>query len=280
MSTFNGWKYYKHAVVPDVAPDVNVDTSCIESGEVWKCKDGEVILARWTTDFDCGYETNWWYEIKDTVFDINSLPSKKRYKINRGHKHFDVRLIDPKEYKQDIYDVQVDAYKDYPAKYRPFVDKDKVYAIIDNDWKRANVKIYAAFEKESGRMAGYIQLDLSGNCIESIAQKAKPEFEKFQVNYAMLHKVIEDHNESISKGCYICVGARNIQHETAFQQFVEEIFDFRKAYCKLHVEYNPKYKWIIKLIYPFRRIIKCFDDIGIVHKVNGILAMEEIVRTQ
>ena len=55
----------------------------------------KALFARWTSEFDCGYETNWWYVIKDKEFDLSALKSNYRYKINKGNKNFDVRVINP-----------------------------------------------------------------------------------------------------------------------------------------------------------------------------------------
>lgn len=49
--------------------------------------DGKPYLARWTSSFDCGHETNWWYVIKDTPFDINELKKKRRYEIRKGNNY-------------------------------------------------------------------------------------------------------------------------------------------------------------------------------------------------
>ncbi len=280
MAEIYGWDYYKHAYLSTNAPHEDVDVSAIESGEFWNNANKSAYFARWTSEYDCGYETEWWYVIKDEPFDITALNSKKRYKINRGKKYFDVYQIDPSKYKDAIYQVQVEAYSDYPEKYRPTVNKERVFSVIENDWAISNVKVFAAFHRESGDMAGYIQLLTKGKCIESIAQKAIPKYEKFQVNYALLAAVLDDHAMDLSNGSYICVGSRNVVHETAFQDFVEDIFSFRKAYCKLNVSYNPSYKAFIKILYSFRKILKKFDSVGVVHKINGVMKMEEIIRKQ
>ena len=78
---------------------------------------------------------------------------------------------------------------------------------------------------------------------------------------------------------YVCDGARNINHETAYQDYLEKYFGFRKAYCKLNIAYNPKIGWIVKCLYPLRGIFKKFDSIKIVHLINGVLKMEEYSRT-
>lgn len=104
-----------------------------------------------------------------------------------------------------------------------------------------------------------------------------PEYERQQVNAAIVYKILEDYQDFLSEG-YICDSSRNISHETAYQDFLEKYFGFRKAYCILHIVYNLKIKWLIKLIFPFRKCLLKFDEIGIVHQVNSILKMEELVR--
>ena len=96
------WFYYNHAALPQTPPHIEPDTTCIETGEIWKIPGGSPLLARWTTDFDCGYETNWWYVIKESPFDISTLKAKRRYEINKGIKNFRVVEINPFEYKEDL----------------------------------------------------------------------------------------------------------------------------------------------------------------------------------
>lgn len=90
------WKYYNHAALPTTPPHMAPDLSPIVSGDIWKLN-GSPLFARWTTDFDCGYETNWWYIIKDQPFDINALKAKRRYEIKKGIKNFDAKTIEPRK---------------------------------------------------------------------------------------------------------------------------------------------------------------------------------------
>lgn len=108
------------------------------------------MLVRWTTEFDCGYETNWWYVIKDTPFDINTLKSKRRYIINKGNRYFDVCRIDSRVYKEELYNVTIEAYKDYPEKYRPIVNHNDFISSIEN-WN--NCIVYGAFHREEKKYA-------------------------------------------------------------------------------------------------------------------------------
>ena len=79
-------------------------------------------FARWADNFDCGFDTGWWYCIKDEPFDISKINSKKRCEINKAKKNFDVHVIDPTEYVDEIAEVQKNAWKNYPEAYRPDIN--------------------------------------------------------------------------------------------------------------------------------------------------------------
>jgi len=112
------WKYYNGAVVPTCAPHEQVDETEINDGTIWK-KNKHAFFARWTSDFDCGYETNWWYIIQDVPFDIENVKSKVRYYIKKGLKSFDCRRINPHQYAEDMADITLEDWKTYPKSYRP-----------------------------------------------------------------------------------------------------------------------------------------------------------------
>ncbi|MBO5277966.1 MAG: hypothetical protein J6B06_00535 [Lachnospiraceae bacterium] len=269
----DGWQYYNHAAIPSVAPHEGPNLEPILDGSIWKL-DGKPLLARWTTNWDCGYETQWWYVIKDTPFDISALKSNYRYKINKGKRYFDVKRIDPNQYREEIYNVTAEAYKGYPSKYRPHIAHDRFVSSID-DWERYTV--YAGFCKDTGVMSGYALLQCEDSHIALSVVRTIPEYERLQINAALVYGILAEYSGFLEKG-YICDGSRNINHETAFQDYLEKYFGFRKAYCNLHIQYNSKIKPLIKLLYPMRRVLKKLDLFHLVHQANGVLKMEEIIR--
>lgn len=238
---------------------------------------GISLLARWTTDFDCGKETNWWYVIADKPFNLQSLKAKRRYEINKGLNNFEVHKINPIDYAEDIYEVQIAAFAAYPEKYRPTVDHD---SFIENvlHWQEENV--YGAFHKESGKLCGYSYITIKPSFINFDVLKTIPYYEKFGLNAALVYRLVDDYNELLSNGGFICDGERSINHETAFQDYLEKYFNFRKAYCTLNIAYNPKIKWLVKTLYLFRKVLLKLDNINIIHLVNALLKMEDIVRIQ
>lgn len=233
-------------------------------------------MVRWTTNFDCEHETNWWYVIKDTPFDINALKSKRRYEINKGMKNYKVIEIDPLNYKEELYSVQVAAFSAYPEKYRPTVKKSSFLEDIDK-WKQ--YVVLGAFFRENNELSGYALLSKeSEHYTDFKVLKTKPNHERNAVNAALVEGVLRYFNTFLVNGGYICDGARSIQHETAFQDYLEKYFNFRKAYCKLHIVYHPKIGWVVKLAYPLRKLLAVFDNINLIHQINAVLKMEEIIR--
>ena len=238
---------------------------------------GTPLLARWTTDFDCGYENGWWYIVKDSPFDPSSLKAKRRYEITKGTRYFDVKRIRPEAYAEELYSVQVAAFSGYPTKSRPHVEHDAFVKSVSN-WGAAI--IYGAFFRESGELAGYAMLhQISDRWMEFNVLKTVPAFEKYAVNAAIVSAILAAFESYLASGGIICDGSRSINHETHFQDYLEKYFGFRKAYCKLHIAYHPKIKWVIRAIYPFRLLLQKLDGIGFIHQINAVLKMEEITRS-
>lgn len=268
----SGWKYYNHALIPTTEPHEEVNLSGFNDRSNWKIG-GHPLFARWTSDFDCGYETNWWYVIKDTPFDITSLKSKRRYEINKGKKNFEVKRIVPTDYPDQLLTIQIQAFSSWPEKYRPTVNTDQFKRDIKN-WN--TYKVYGAFHRESGTLCAYALLKEYSGHLSFNVLRAIPEFEKFGLNAAIVAKIVEDYNAKLSYGFYINDGERTIRHETAFQDYLEKYFGFRKAYCHLHIKYRFPMGILVGLLYPFRSRISKDSRIGSL--VSAALRLEEIRR--
>ena len=270
------WNYYNNVISPLVAPHKIPNIECIRDNTIWSIvKNNKAFIARWTSDFDCGYETDWWYCIKDTPLDIDSLPSKRRYEINKGKKNFDVRIINPIDYTDELFDVAHSAYSVYPEKYRPDINKEG-FALSVRQW--SDLTFFGAFHKESGKLVGFAYLYDNDEWADFRAQKATPEYEKLALNAALVAAICEYYTPRFGNGFYICDGQRSIYHETAFQDYLEKYFAFRKAYCKLNIAYKTPYGFIIAILMPFRKILYALSKINIIHKIVSILKMEEISR--
>ncbi|MBU5680968.1 hypothetical protein [Blautia sp. MSJ-9] len=182
--------------------------------------------------------------------DIAVLKSKRRYEINKGKKNFEVKRINPSEYIEELYHVMICALESWPEKYRPNIQKN----IFEKDiakWERDIV--YGGFNRETNELCGFAYLKEYSRHLDFNVLRVKPEAERNGINAAMVAGILEDNRMKLEKGIYINDGSRSIRHETAFQDYLEKYFGFRKAYCKLHILYRFPLNVMVKILFPFSK---------------------------
>lgn len=266
-----GWKYYNHAVIPETAPHENVDTRPLKNGLVWNRKG--VLFARWTTDFDCGYETDWWYCIKKSPYIYDDLSRKSRKHIRQSLKKCTVRKLDLSTEKEDVWNVFKSAVDSYEGN---LISASKTSFLMS--LKKSKEEWWGAFNDDK-KLVGWMSCRVHENWVDTVSAKFDPEYIKLGASAALYHTILTEYLNVRGKK-YISGGERSINHQTNTQQYKIEKINYEKVYCKLNIEYNPKIKWLIKMIYPFKRFLKCLDNIRLIHQLNALLKMESIVRGQ
>ena len=280
MASETKWNYYNHALIPDVAPHGAVNERFLQEKGFWKSvqTEGFPFFARWTSDFDCPEPTEWWYMVKDKPFDFMDVHKTYRRKIRKGLKNFDIKAIDPVEYAEEIYQVEMEALASYPSKTRQKLDHDQFIAELHK--RRQEGVTLGAFSKEDNQLAGYCYDIVYDRYILASVQTARPSEEIKHLNAAIEYGELDYFKEKIEAGGYIMAGERTILHHTNFQDYLEKYFGFRKAYCKLHIHYRPGIRQIVACLYPMRGIIKHLNGIKFFYQVNCVMKMEEIIRRQ
>ncbi|MDG4515442.1 hypothetical protein [Streptococcus suis] len=268
-----GWKYYQNAMLPECKPHEEVDISVFDDKKLWQKQWKKVLFAKYTSDWDCEEETGWYWCIKDDPFDMSDVKAKYRYEIRKGIENFDVKVINPSEYTDQLYDVTVDALRQYPKAYQNIPNKETFLKQIPT-WK---VPTFAAFDKMGG-IVGYINMVEREEVFYFSSLRVKKECEKHFVNHALVYGMLQYYNNKLANGCYIVDGERNINHVTSFQDFLCKKFNFRKANCRLNIIYRPGLKLFVNILYNFKGILQKADNLSVVHKINGVLKMEEICR--
>lgn len=175
------------------------------------------------------------------------------------------------DYGDELLKVQIAAFSGWPEKYRPSVNAEKFLQELKN-W--SDLIVYGGFERETGRLIAYAQLNEYEEYAGLSVLRTDPDYERDGINAAMVAAIVEDYNDRLSKGFYICDGERSIRHETAFQDYLEKYFGFRKAYCKLNIKYRKTFGLAVRILYPIRSRIKSENQIG--GMISAILMMEEI----
>ena len=276
----NEWEYYNHALVPTLLPHIDPDISWMKDSDRWKEYAGGKmpLFARWVSDFDCSEETEWWCIIKDTPFDIMSLKSNRRSLITRGLKRVDVKVIIPADYAEQMSNILVKEWKYYDDSYEEGNDRQK----LTDDFKKltmknlGNAEYLGAFLKDTDTMIGYAIYNLFDDWIEYSVVKTDPEYLNTQVNAALAYFGVERYMRPGIK--YIHGGWRTMIHESNYQEYLMKNFGFRKAYCKLHIEYRPLMQIAVNVLYPLRGMIKKVKNKWI-YTVWCALQQEEIRRT-
>lgn len=266
------WRYYNHAAVPTTAPHEEADLTPINDGSIWKIR-GKPLMARWTSDFDCGYETNWWYVIKDTPIVLEELSSHSRKHIRQGLKKCDVRKIDSRIYAEELYECSHAAF----SKYENATNESSREQFIRSAENNTASVYWGGFEKESGKLIGYLIVRENQGFAEIVTAKFDPQYLNTHISDALYYTAINEY--LLNAGMkYVSSGQRNINHVTNTQEYKEQTLGYRKAYCKLNIKYRFPLGLAVKVLYPFRRWLGRFDDKKAVHLVIAILKMEELVR--
>lgn len=267
--SIEGWKYYNHAAVPTTAPHEKINFSALKSGEIWSIEGKHPLLIRWVTDFDCNHETSWWYVIKDNPTTLEQCKKKVRKEIRKADKNFEIKVIDPFEYEEDIKRVYHAAVAGY--------EKPDVPLFLKQLKKQEDEEWIGAFERETGQLVAYKVGKLHKDFVEMITAKVNPEYSACSPMLALNFYQIERY---INSGLYryMSNGARTVLHQTGYNDYLEQKLGFRKAYCKLNIKFRPEIKIAVKGLYPFRKVLKKMDRFSFIRQVNGILEMESILR--
>lgn len=226
--------------------------------------------------FDCKMKTEWYYIIKDDHLKIDKLKAKLRYEINKGNKNFKTNIINPLLCFDNIFNVFIEAYSAYPEKYRPKLIKNAFEVQIRQMVEKGYVFI-GEFDRIDNKMVGVAVLECSGDYINYRMHKVLPEQEKRAVNAALVSGVLSYYETGEYK--YIVDGERAIKHETGFQNYLIKYFGFRKAYCKLNILYNPLFRLLVNILYPFREIMVKFKNSSLLYNVYCVLEQERIRRS-
>ena len=268
MSDF---KVYNNCLISALAPHKVPNVSKINE----EIKNNNCLLARWTDNFDCPNETQWYYVIKDDVWDISKLKAKDRNVITKGLKNYDCKIINPKDYTDEIYNIYLEMNKILPESSRSNISKDD-YCNFD----KKDIFI-AAFSKTTGKICGYARLseyDDYKKALNFEVLRYLPEERNNNINASIIDYIL-NYFINEKKYEYICDGEKSIRHDTTFQNYLIRYFGFRKVFCNLHVVYSKKIKIIVSILYPLRNIIKHFSSIRLFHNIYGVLIQEKIVRS-
>ena len=262
------WRKYNGALIPIGPPHMQVDIYNIKQ----KVKETNSYFARWTSNFDCDKETVFWHVICDKFLTIESLSRNTRSKIRRGLKTCSIRLVN----KSIILDQGFECYKAAFINYNTTLNlKTESEFKTDILELEGSWDFWAVFYKN--RMIGYSQNRLIDDYCDYSTIKLHPSYLSLYSSYVLFFTMNKYYLNEL-RFRYVNDGARNLVHKTNVQDFLITKFGFRKAYCKLHIEYSFIIRFIVMFIYPIRFVFHRFNN-KFALKINSLLLQEKIRRS-
>lgn len=275
------WKRKGVALVLSRAPHSDNSDITLVAAKMALSKFGG-LFCRWTTDFDCGHETEWWYCLRDTPIDLDQFKSKTRNEINRGLRTTSYRLLKADEVKSllpAMLNVAVESFSEYPEKYRPVLNEDVFSSQMAKYIKNECTDIWGCFDVETSEMVGYSLCGVIDGVVHLWIVKIRPAFLRNRVNAGLVFTLCRYYlNE---KSCrYVCDGQRNIRHETNYQDFLIKTLGFRKAFCRLNIVYSPIMNVVVKTLYPIRGLLKFLSNhSAFIYNIYSVLKQEQYARS-
>jgi hypothetical protein len=269
------YRRYKEAWINARAPHLS---EFISKDDAKKLLSKGGYFVRSISDFDCKVKTSFWFLIKDHFGSYEELSSKTRQKVRKSINSFDIIKVSKDELIEKGYDVYVSAMENYKVKSlilskENYVKKIKSYG---NEYE-----FWLCVHKETSEIAAYtINRIVDGICEYDIMRGAAKFLTGSQYPlYGLFFKMNEHYLEEI-KCIYVSDGSRSISEHSNIQSFVQEKFNFRKAYCKFQIEYVWWLKIFVNLTFTLRNYIPLTEKIPFLMTFKSLLNQEAMRRGQ
>lgn len=224
------------------------------------------LIIRNAYNFDCGKETPFYYVIKDSFAGMEELSSKMRNQVKKCFKTMRVEKISSEELKENGYPVFVEASESYKVKAVP-PTREQFFARIDNAVEN---EYWGCYEMETNKLVAFSMNCVTDESCEYRTMKAIPAYQKLYAYYGLIYEMNRYYLEERELK-YVNDGARSITEHSNIQPFLIEKFKFRKAYCELQIFYKPLIGVAVKILFPFRKLIKN-------QKIEAVLRQEAWAR--
>lgn len=269
--------YYQHSYIQNIVEKPISETlSFKEIENNYTSKREGAYFASYITEFDCREETKWWFTIKSDEYDLSQLPSKKRYEITKAKKFCNSKKISPLDYKTELFECYKKSFEAYPEIYRPANFDYESFCKSCEEWCKEEYSVYACYYKENNLLIGFNLVTLKENILGLTMQKTNPEYEKYNSNASLIDCMLNDWNEKLKdKEVIISNGSRSIKQQTNFNSYLEKYFGFRKAYAKLRIVYKFPIGIIVKILKPFRFLLKNTKN-PFLYNVYCVLKMDSL----
>lgn len=263
----NNYIFYKKSLIFDGAPHFEKQLNKKELKDL--LKKNNAYFIRNVYNYDCPYETSFWYIVKDSFNGFEELGSTTRNNIRRAQKLLDIQIIDKQLILEQAYEVYLSSFQNYVNITEPPVSEDIFKKGLKVDIP--GEQFWGCIDKENGKLIAYARNIITDHMCSYSSMKANPEYLK---GYFPFYGLFYAMNEYYLKNMglrYVSDGARSITNHSNIQPFLIDKFKFRKAYCMLSITYVWWLNIPIVLLFPFRKYFKN-------SKIQALFRMEEMAR--
>ena len=210
-------------------------------------------MVRNTYDFDQKEITDFWYIIKDNFGGMDELSSNVRRKVRKSLQYYEYKLVDIQEVR-DNYPIIKATFDDYKVKDR--IMNEAVFKEYMDYCDGNDFDYWGIYDTENQKILGFCTVHLWNNSCEYGMTAIWPEcLRNATYPYYGLYYTLNEYYLEQCKFKYVTDSARSVTKHSNIQPFLEQNFNFRKAYCKLKMTYKWWFGITVKMLYPFRAIV-------------------------
>ncbi len=215
----------------------------------------------WTEGFGANVDGGGWHAVICRQFvPLDKMPAKRRYEVNRGLKHCEVRRVAADEIARHSYEVHVAALRSYANGNEPDLPTSEAFAArVQRDAAFADIKHHWAVYHQ-GRMIAFAQCYLYGRTeVDYTLIKLHPQHLDLYPAYALIHRMNEFYLGAEGFD-YVNDGWRSIFHETGVQDFLMQKFNFEKAHTNLRVQFRQPIAALLQISVPLHPVLSRADN--------------------
>lgn len=248
------WSFYKKGIISKYPP--HIDLGCVDYRSLFK-QYNKALYIRYCTDFDKLSDGQFYYVIKDGECEISGLPSKTRNMVRRCINNCDLR----KTTAQEI--ITKRGYSVFLSENRRYARKGFASNNLKSEesWAEGLVVAESRGQDFFGCFINDIAIaygvaDKKNGAVNLVTwkcdyEKSKNLYPSYGLVYYMCNYYLTQEDV-----LYCNDGNRSFTEHSSVQDFLIEKFNFRKAYCKLHIHLRWYIRVIIILLSPFEKFIK------------------------
>ena len=189
---------------------------------------------------------------------MEELSSKMRNQVKKSLKTYDVKRITAEEFRKIALPIYNAAQENYRVKAQLSTQQE-----IDSLARAMNKEFWAVYTKE-GRVPVAVAINTVTRdetqwhgCCEYNTMKCDPQYQynSSYPYYGLIYEMNRYYLEYLGLG-YVNDGARSLTEHSNIQGFLIDKFHFRRAYCKVQIAYKWYVGLAVKILFPFRRLIR------------------------